>query len=77
MAMRIDCFAAKVSQAELTSLAPALHIDLQNIEVPDRQLACCRIESPSGRRYLSAMKCAANYAFVNRSLMARYRHAIV
>jgi len=44
---------------------------LQGIQVPDRQLACCRINSRTGQRYLAAMKCAANYAFVNRSLMAR------
>ena len=32
----------------------------------DRQLACCRIQSNPGQRYLKAMKCAANFAFVNR-----------
>ena len=46
-------------------------MEAQGIDVPDRQLACCRIHSPIGRRYLAAMKCAANFAFVNRSLMAR------
>jgi tRNA-splicing ligase RtcB len=46
-------------------------MEAQGIQVPDRQLACCRIHSPIGRRYLAAMKCAANFAFVNRSLMAR------
>ncbi len=40
-----------------------------NIELPDRQLACTPIRSPEGRRYLSAMACAANYAYANRQVM--------
>ena len=39
------------------------------IETNDRQLACARINSPEGQNYLSAMSCAANYAWVNRSSM--------
>jgi len=27
------------------------------------------VQSEAGQRYLAAMKCAANYAFVNRSLV--------
>ena len=33
------------------------------------QLACAHINSQEGQNYLSAMACAANYAFVNRSSM--------
>jgi tRNA-splicing ligase RtcB len=36
------------------------------IEVPDRQLACAPLDSPPGRAYLAAMRCAANYAWANR-----------
>jgi tRNA-splicing ligase RtcB len=36
------------------------------IEVPDAQLACAPLDSPAGRRYFSAMACAANYAWANR-----------
>jgi tRNA-splicing ligase RtcB len=36
------------------------------IEVPDRELACCPINSPEGKEYLAAMRCAANYAWNNR-----------
>jgi len=36
------------------------------IKVPDRQLACAPLDSPEARRYLSAMACAANYAWANR-----------
>ncbi len=39
------------------------------ISVPDRQLACAPISSPEGQRYLAAMACAANYAWVNRQVM--------
>ena len=35
----------------------------------DRQLACARVSSPEGQDYLTAMACAANYAWVNRSTM--------
>jgi len=36
------------------------------ISLPDRQLACAPIESPEGRDYLEAMRCAANFAWANR-----------
>ncbi len=39
------------------------------IELPDRQLCCAPIGSPEARRYLAAMACAANYAWVNRQVM--------
>ena len=40
-----------------------------NISVPDRQLACAPINSPEGKAYLSAMRCAANYAWANRQCL--------
>lgn len=40
-----------------------------HITMPDRQLACAPISSPEGQRYLAAMACAANYAWVNRQVM--------
>lgn len=42
------------------------------IEVLDRELACCPVDSPEGRQYLSAMSAAANFAFVNRQCIAHY-----
>jgi tRNA-splicing ligase RtcB len=39
------------------------------IALPDRQLACAPIRSPEGRRYLSAMAAAANFAWANRQTM--------
>jgi len=40
------------------------------IDLPDRQLACAHVRSVEGRRYLSALAAAANYAFANRQLLA-------
>lgn len=40
-----------------------------NINVPDRQLACAPLTSSEGKAYLSAMKCAANYAWCNRQCL--------
>ena len=46
------------------------------IELPDRQLACAPVASPEGQAYLGAMRCAINYAFANRQLIAhRFRQA--
>jgi len=39
------------------------------IGLPDRQLACAPVRSDEGRRYLSAMACAANYAWANRQCL--------
>lgn len=40
-----------------------------NINVPDRQLACAPVNSKEGQAYLSAMRCAANYAWANRQCL--------
>jgi RNA-splicing ligase RtcB len=40
------------------------------IDLPDRQLACVPLSAPEGRRYLGAMRAAANFAFCNRQLIA-------
>ncbi|MFQ6617057.1 MAG: RtcB family protein [Fidelibacterota bacterium] len=39
------------------------------LKLPDRQLACVPVDSKEGRDYFSAMKCAANYAWVNRQVI--------
>lgn len=38
--------------------------------LPDRELICAPIESPLGKEYRAAMAAAANFAFVNRQVMA-------
>lgn len=40
------------------------------IELPDRQLICVPFDSPDGQDYYRAMCTAANYAFVNRQVLA-------
>src|SRR6476620_7802765 len=40
------------------------------IDLPDRQLACAPADSPEGRRYIGAMRAAANFGFCNRQLLA-------
>jgi tRNA-splicing ligase RtcB len=41
-----------------------------NIQLPDRELVCAPLDSPEGQAYLGAMRCAANYAFANRQVLA-------
>jgi tRNA-splicing ligase RtcB len=40
------------------------------IKLPDKQLVCAPINSPDGKDYLAAMRCGANFAFLNRQLLA-------
>ena len=40
--------------------------------LPDRELVCAPLSSPEGGDYLAAMKGAANYAFVNRQVLASH-----
>jgi tRNA-splicing ligase RtcB len=42
------------------------------IELPDRALVCAPMNSPEGINYLAAMRCAANYAFANRQVLAHW-----
>jgi len=41
-----------------------------HIQLPDRELVCAPLNTPEGQNYLAAMRCAANYAFANRQLLA-------
>ena len=42
------------------------------IQLADRELVCAPLDSPEGMSYLAAMRCAANYAFANRQVLAHY-----
>ncbi|HID32421.1 MAG TPA: RtcB family protein, partial [bacterium (Candidatus Stahlbacteria)] len=42
------------------------------IKIPDRQLACAPVNSAEGKRYFSAMVCAANYAWANRQCIMHW-----
>ncbi|MBN1434912.1 RtcB family protein, partial [Candidatus Fermentibacterales bacterium] len=37
--------------------------------LPDRELVCAPLSSDAGRKYLSAMRAAANYAYANRQIV--------
>jgi len=39
-------------------------------KLPDKQLVCAPIDSPEGQDYLGAMRCGANFAFLNRQILA-------
>ncbi len=43
-----------------------------HFNLPDRELVCVPLDSREGKNYLSAMRCAANFAFANRQLLAFY-----
>ncbi len=47
---------------------------IPGFSLPDRQLACAPIGSDIGRKYLSAMACAANYAWANRQILMHLAH---
>jgi tRNA-splicing ligase RtcB len=47
----------------------ARHVQTLPFDLPDRQLSCAMIQSDPGKRYLSAMACAANYAWANRQIL--------
>jgi tRNA-splicing ligase RtcB len=42
------------------------------IVLPDRQLAAAPVGSPEGRRYLGAMRAAANFAWANRQILTHH-----
>lgn len=42
------------------------------IELPDRQLICAPFQSEEGQSYFGAMNAAANFAFVNRQVLAHH-----
>ncbi|MEK7399314.1 MAG: RtcB family protein [Candidatus Poribacteria bacterium] len=44
--------------------------------IPDRQLTCAPVKSPDGQEYLSAMACAANYAWANRQCLMHWTREV-
>jgi tRNA-splicing ligase RtcB len=60
-------FGYQICDDFLKEMGKEAHI--KNFQLPDRQLACAPINSDIGKRYLSAMSCAANYAWANRQIL--------
>jgi tRNA-splicing ligase RtcB len=48
------------------------HVNALGLQLPDRQLACAYVQSEEGQDYLSAMACAANYAWANRQMLMHW-----
>ncbi|MGB0652449.1 MAG: RtcB family protein [Thermoplasmatota archaeon] len=46
------------------------------IDLIDRQLACAPLDSPEAEGYLGAMAAAANFAFVNRSILTHHTRRV-
>ena len=46
------------------------------IQLPDRQLVCAPVNSKEGQEYMSAMACAANYAWANRQCLMHWTREV-
>ena len=62
-------FGHQICDDFLKEMTHAFASGKSSMMLPDRQLACAPIKSDLGRRYLSAMACAANYAWANRQVL--------
>ena len=74
LVLQIHCgsraFGHQICSDYVRSFQNAVH--RYGIELPDRALVCAPMNSPEGMDYLAAMRCAANYAFVNRQVLAHW-----
>ena len=61
-------FGHQVCTDYVRSFQSAIH--KYNIDLPDRELIYAPFESPEGQAYFGAMSAAANFAFVNRQMLA-------
>lgn len=59
----------------VSSMAPVMR--KYELDLPDRELSCCPINSPEGRQYLGAMAAAANFAFANRQCITHFIRQVV
>jgi len=48
------------------------YVKQNNIQLPDRQLACAPLDSNLGDEYYRAMSCGANYAWANRQMITHW-----
>ncbi|MBI4319004.1 MAG: RtcB family protein [Chloroflexi bacterium] len=60
-------FGEQICRDHLQTMASAMR--KYDIQPPSKNLACVPIKSPEGKAYLSAMACAANFAWVNRQVI--------
>ncbi len=70
----IHCGSRGYGHQICTDIIPTL-LDLakkQNLWLPDKELVYAPIQSPEGQKYLKGMKCAVNYAFINRHVIMHW-----
>jgi tRNA-splicing ligase RtcB len=74
IALQIHCGSRGLGHQVCTDYVKSLQqaVHRYGIELPDRSLVCAPMDSPEGEAYLSAMSCAANYAFANRQVLSHY-----
>jgi tRNA-splicing ligase RtcB len=74
LALQIHCgsrgFGHQICSDYVADFQAAVH--KYKIVLPDRELVCAPLSSPEGQDYLAAMRCAANYAFANRQVLAHH-----
>jgi tRNA-splicing ligase RtcB len=74
LALQIHCGSRGLGHQVCSDYVKSLQAAVQRyqIELPDRELVCAPMDSPEGEAYLSAMACAANYAFANRQVLSHH-----
>jgi tRNA-splicing ligase RtcB len=72
LAVQIHCGSRGLGHQVCTDYVQQFQSAVQKygIHLPDRELVCAPMDSPEGQAYLGAMRAAANFAFVNRQLLA-------
>ncbi len=74
LALQIHCGSRGLGHQVCSDYVKRLQtaVDRYGIQLPDRALVCAPMDSPEGEAYLSAMACAANYAFANRQVLSHH-----
>lgn len=72
LAIQIHCGSRGLGHQVCTDYVQAFQSTARKygIRLPDRELVCAPMDSPEGDSYLGAMRAAANFAFVNRQVLA-------
>jgi len=72
LALQIHCGSRGLGHQVCSDYVKSLQsaVDRYGIQLPDRALVCAPMDTPEGEAYLSAMACAANYAFANRQVLS-------
>jgi len=74
LALQIHCGSRGFGHQICTDYVNTFQVAVKKygIHLPDRELVCAPLNSPDGQDYLAAMRCAANYAFANRQVLAHF-----